>query len=135
MLKKNKVISIAALALLSLGVSGLALAGNSSDTYFVNEYRVWSPYDHTNARVKYDTSAYYNKTSSITGGDYINVWASLADGTDVSGGRAYKSWAGGKAVFLWNSAVENYGSGVSVRVDSSGWINGSATGVWSPDSV
>ena len=50
------------------------LAGNTSQTYWHNVYRIWSPYDHTPARRKETKSAYYNKTNHIKiSGNYIVI--------------------------------------------------------------
>jgi len=124
----------AAALLLFGGVATNVLADNHGDTSWHNEYRVWSPYDHTPARTKINTTAYYNLTTRLSGGDYQNIWAGLYDGTDVSYGHHYRSYVG-RSNFLWNNAVEYYGSGIAVRVNFSSWTNGNADGVWSPDSV
>lgn len=119
--------------LIGSGSSLSVLADNHGDTSWANQYRVWSPYDHTPARKKTNKTAYYNRTNTTNVG-YITIWAALYDGRNVSGGHSYRSYAG-TSTKLWNNAVENYGSGVSVRIDSSSWNNGSASGVWSPDSI
>lgn len=133
-MKKSLIALTASAAFVALG-AGTVLADNHQDSYWKNEYRVWSPYDHTPARAKTNTTAYYNKTNNLSGGKYIWVWAALFDGRDASGGHSYKSFADGGYQKLWNNAVENNYSGISVRVDSKAWINGNASGVWSPDSV
>ncbi|OLS04969.1 hypothetical protein AUQ39_13060 [Lacticaseibacillus casei] len=136
MFKKKLASLVAAGSLLvSTGVSTTVLADNHGDTSWHNEYRVWSPNDHTPARKKTNRTSYYNKTNSTHGNvGYITIWAALYDGRDASGGHNYRSYAG-TTTFLWNNAVENHGSGISVRIDSSSWSDGSADGVWSPDSI
>lgn len=131
----KKVVSVLGISscLIGSGTAATALASNHGDTNWHNEYRVWSPYDHTPARKKTNKTAYYNKTKTITIG-YITIWAALYDGRDASGGHSYRSYKG-TTTKLWNNAVENHGSGISVRIDSKAWNNGSAYGVWSPDSV
>lgn len=108
--------------------------GNTSQTYWHNVYRIWSPYDHTPVRRKETKSAYYNKTNHIKiSGNYIVIWAALYDGRDVSGGHRYKSYKG-QVTNLWNNAVERYKKGVQVRIDSKRVANGWADDVWSPDT-
>ncbi|MCY1028467.1 hypothetical protein, partial [Mammaliicoccus sciuri] len=96
--------------------------GNTGRTYWKNEYRVWSPFDHTPARKKMNKSYYYNRTyghknetSSMI--SKMLIWAALYDGRDVSGDHYYPVGRNEEA-FLYNLAVENYGSGVAVRIDS-----------------
>lgn len=113
-------------------------AGNTGDTYWHNEFRMWSPYDHTPARKKLNKSAYYNRnygrvterSRRVTG---MYIWASLYDGRDVSNGHRY--WVTrGQITKLYNLAVERYGPGVAVRIDAKSYSNGFLDGVWSPDS-
>ena len=100
-----------------------------------NEYRFWSQNDNTPVRIKTDTTSYYNHTTYMSGdGDYIRIWAALGDGTAVNHDHAYNSYKG-QVDYLWNTAVEEYGSGISVRINSTSIKNLSAAGVWSPDSV
>lgn len=132
-IKKTIPFLVLSLSLIGFGFATDALASNHGNTSWGNEYRIWSPDDHTPARKKDNRTAYYNKTTSGT--TYINIWAALYDGRDVSGGRTYRSYPGGQATFLYNLAVERYGSGVSVRIDSRRFANAHARGVWSPDSV
>lgn len=136
-MKKNLITLVAGIAIISGGIATTAFADNHGDSTWKNQYRWWDQLDHTPARVKTNTTYIYNKTNSISGGQYINVWAALADGSDASGGNKHhqRSYANGKANWLWNNAVENHGSGVKVRVNSQAAINGSASGVWSPDSI
>lgn len=133
----KKVFATGALALTLMG-SGFGVlsvaASNTGDTSWTNKYTVNSMYDHTPARKKDNRSAYYNYTSKVTNSmNYINIHAALYDGRDVSGGHEYKSYVG-STTHLWNNAVESTGSGVSVRINSIRKANGSASGVWSPDS-
>lgn len=107
-------------------------AGNTGDTTWTNQYRVFSPDDHSPARKKMNKSAYYNYIKKCSTG-HINIWAALYDGRDVSDGHDYKVRKGDKTK-LYNKAVEKYGKGVSVRIDSRRYEDGSASGVWSPDS-
>ncbi|TSO26700.1 hypothetical protein [Lactobacillus sp. LL6] len=107
-------------------------AGNTGDTTWTNHYSVFSSEDHTPARRKSNGSAYSNKTKSCSV-VYHTIWAALYDGRDVSAGHSYKSYAG-QTTHLYNVATENYGKGVSVRINSRSFNNGSASGVWSPDS-
>lgn len=136
MLHKKFIVLIASI-LMTIGVVTIVspvLAGNTSQTYWHNVYRIWSPYDHTPARRKETKSAYYNKTNHIKiSGNYIVIWATLYDGRDVSGGHRYKSYKG-QVTNLWNNAVERYKKGVQVRIDSKRVANGWAYGVWSPDT-
>ncbi len=134
-----KKIAISAALILSIAGSGLgsisAHASNVQDTYWHNEYRLWDQNDNTPSRQKYDTTSYYNRTDNISGyNNYIRIWAALADGTAVNQDHAYNTYEG-QVLYLWNLAVERYGSGVSVRINSTStkWL--SASGVWSPDSV
>lgn len=121
-------------AILSLGIVSTVYAANTGDTNWSNEYRVWSPNDYTPARKKTNATAYYNKVKTITSINYINIWAALGNGTDVSAGRTYKAYKG-DVTFLYNLAAhENY-RGSTVRIDSRRIANGSSTGIWSPDSV
>lgn len=106
--------------------------GNTGNTSWSNAFRIWSPDDYTPARRKDNRSAYYNHTTSCDVG-YMTIWAALYDGRDVSSNHSYKSYAG-DTTHLYNTAVENYGSGVSVRVNFRSYNNGSANGYWSPDS-
>lgn len=106
--------------------------GNTGNTYWANTYKIYSPDDHTPARSKKNKSAYWNRTDSCNVG-YITIWAALYDGRDVSSNHSYRSYAG-DTTKLYNTAVENYGEGVSVRINSRSFNNGSASGVWSPDS-
>ncbi|ALO04115.1 hypothetical protein N7X57_07125 [Lactiplantibacillus paraplantarum] len=69
----------------------------------------------------------------------FTIWAALYDSRAVNRGKdgvdhSYRS-AQGQVNYLWNLAVEQYGSGVSVRVNSTSMQNITASGVWSPDSV
>ncbi|MFV4892376.1 hypothetical protein [Lactobacillus delbrueckii] len=136
MLHKKFIVLIASI-LMTIGVVTIVspvLAGNTSQTYWHNVYRILSPYDHTPARRKETKSAYYNKTNHIKiSGNYIVIWAALYDGRDVSGGHRYKSYKG-QVTNLWNNAVERYKKGVQVRIDSKRVANGWADGVWSPDT-
>lgn len=136
MLHKKFIVLIASI-LMTIGVVTIVspvLAGNTSQTYWHNVYRIWSPYDHTPARRKETKSAYYNKTNHIKiSGNYIVIWAALYDGRDVSGGHRYKSYKG-QVTNLWNNAVERYKKGVQVRIDSKRVANGWVDGVWSPDT-
>lgn len=136
MLHKKFIVLIASI-LMTIGVVTIVspvLAGNTSQTYWHNVYRIWSPYDHTPARRKETKSAYYNKTNHIKiSGNYIVIQAALYDGRDVSGGHRYKSYKG-QVTNLWNNAVERYKKGVQVRIDSKRVANGWADGVWSPDT-
>ncbi|QFV11650.1 hypothetical protein GEK51_13145 [Lacticaseibacillus rhamnosus] len=121
--------------LISTGAASVALADNHADTSWHNEYRVWSPNDHTPARKKTNRTSYYNKTNSTKGRvGYITIWAALYDGRDASWGHNYRTYPG-TSTLLWNNAVEKHGSGISVRIDSRAFSNGSADGVWSPDSI
>lgn len=130
---KKKLGMLAALGIMLIAApSATVLAGNTTDTSWQNEYRLWSTNDHTPARRKENKSYYYNKTNSTNIG-YITIWAALYDGRDVSAGHKYRSYAG-QTTKLYNTAVENYGKGVSVRIESSSFNNGTARGVWSPDS-
>ncbi len=133
---KNKIMKIFLVSTLGiLSLVGVVRADNHTDTTWSNQYRVWSPNDHTPARKKTNTTSMYNKTNSLSGGvGYITIWAALYDGRDASGGHNYRSYAG-TTTLLWNNAVENHGSGISVRIDSRSYSNGGATGVWSPDSI
>ncbi|MCD5141962.1 MULTISPECIES: hypothetical protein [Mammaliicoccus] len=112
--------------------------GNTTDTYWHNEFRMWSPYDHTPARSKLNTSAYYNKNFGWVGENSrrvrgMTIWAALYDGRDVSNGHYY--WATrGSVTKLYNLAVERYAPGVAVRIDAKTYANGYLDGVWSPDS-
>ncbi|MEB7657117.1 hypothetical protein [Mammaliicoccus vitulinus] len=112
--------------------------GNTGDTYWKNEFRIWSPYDHTPARKKLNTSAYYNKNYGTVSENSrrirgMYIWAALYDGRDVSNGHSY--WVTrGQVTKLYNLAVEKYGSGVAVRIDAKSYSNGYFNGVWSPDS-
>ena len=133
-MKKSLIALTASAAFVALGV-GTVLADNHNDTYWKNEYRVWSPNDHTPVRTKTNTTSYYNKTYTLSGGKYIWIWAALFDGRDASGGHKYQSFADGRSQFLWNNAVENHGPNINVIIDSQAWINGNAQGAWSPDSV
>lgn len=136
MLHKKFIVLIASI-LMTIGVVATVstvLAGNTSQTYWHNVYRIWSPYDHTPSRRKENKSAYYNKTNHIKiSGNYIVIWAALSDGRDVSGGHRYRSYKG-QITYLWNNAVERYKKGVQVRIDSKRVANGWADGVWSPDT-
>lgn len=136
MLHKKFIVLIASI-LMTIGVITIVspvLAGNTSQTYWHNVYRIWSTYDHTPARRKETKSAYYNKTNHIKiSGNYIVIWAALYDGRDVSGGHRYKSYKG-QVTNLWNNAVERYKKGVQVRIDSKRVANGWADGVWSLDT-
>lgn len=136
MLHKKFIVLIASI-LMTIGVVTIVspvLAGNTSQTYWHNVYRIWSTYDHTPARRKETKSAYYNKTNHIKiSGNYIVIWAALYDGRDVSGGHRYKSYKR-QVTNLWNNAVERYKKGVQVRIDSKRVANGWADGVWSPDT-
>ncbi|CAJ1225010.1 hypothetical protein [Lactiplantibacillus xiangfangensis] len=134
---KHKSLAIGALSILLMG-SGMgvvsASASNTGDTGWSNQYRVKSTRDHTPARKKTNRSAYYNYTKKASKAvRYINIHAALYDGRDVSGGHEYKSYVG-STTKLWNNAVETHGNGVAVRIDSIRKANGSASGVWSPDS-
>lgn len=133
----KKIVVVIASVLMTLGIAATAVpvfAGNTGNTYWRNVYRVSSPYDHTPARKKENRSAYYNKTKNLRiKGGYIVIWAALYDGRDVSGGHSYKSYQG-QVTRLWNEAVERYGKGVAVRINSKKAANGWADGVWSPDS-
>ncbi|MCR6848700.1 MULTISPECIES: hypothetical protein [Bacillus] len=65
---------------------------------------------------------------------YFNAWAALKDGTDVSDGHTY-IMRDGQEEFLYNLAVEKFNSGIKVKIDTRRWAEGTATGVWSPDSI
>lgn len=133
----KKIVVVIASVLMTLGIVATAapvFAGNTGNTYWRNVYRVRSPYDHTPARKKENRSAYYNKTKNLRIKDsYIVIWAALYDDRDVSGGHTYRSYQG-MVTHLWNEAVERYGKGVSVRINSKKAANGWADGVWSPNS-
>ncbi|WKB49921.1 hypothetical protein QYH60_13285 (plasmid) [Lactococcus lactis subsp. lactis] len=134
-MKKMYITTCAASLLIFGGVATQVFADNHGDTSWHNEYRIWSPDDHTPARTKTNTTSMYNLTNRLSGGEYQTVWAALADGTDAAAGGHRQNSHVGVPNFLWNNAVENHGSGVSVRVNFQAWINGDADGVWSPDSV
>lgn len=130
-MKKTLILFI---ALFCLGLNGTVLAANTGDTNWDNEYRLWSPNDYTPSRKKDNGTAYYQKIKTLSKNLlYINAWAALSDGTDVSAGHTYKTYKG-DVTFLYNLAHENH-PGKKVRIDSQRFGNGSATGVWSPDSV
>lgn len=135
-MRKDKVFKIVALiGLFLISFSSISTFASSVDSTWHNEYRIYSQYDHTPSRPKENKTAYYNLMTKSSGlGSYINIWAALSDGTDVSDGHSYVS-RDGQEVFLYNLAVEKYNPGISVRIDSQRWANGSADGVWSPDSV
>ncbi|MFD1430054.1 hypothetical protein [Lacticaseibacillus mingshuiensis] len=132
-MKKTIILGLLASASIVLAGVHVVQADNHQDSSWSNQYRIWSPNDYTPAREKTNKTAYYNRTTSTDIG-YHTIWAALYDGRDVSDGHSYKSYQG-DATFLWNNAVENYGKGVSVRINSRSWNNGYAKGVWSPDSV
>lgn len=111
--------------------SDVSFYGNDGKTTWTNVYQVFSPNDHTPARKKENKTAYYNHTKKCNIG-YITIWAALYDGRDVSSGHSYRSYAG-DTTYLYNTAVENYGKGVAVRIDSVAYNNGKASGTWSPD--
>lgn len=133
---KNKIMKLVLVSTLGiLSLVGVVRADNHTDTTWSNQYRVWSPNDHTPARKKTNTTSMYNKINSLSGGvGYITIWAALYDGRDASGGHNYRSYAG-TTTLLWNNAVEKHGSGISVRIDSRSYSDGGAKGVWSPDSI
>ncbi|UXU84508.1 hypothetical protein MUA77_03515 [Mammaliicoccus sciuri] len=135
----KKLALIVACFILLLTCQSVANAkGNTGDTYWKNEFRVWSPYDHTPARKKINTSAYYNRnygsvSESSRRVTEMKIWAALYDGRDVSNNHSY--WVTrGEVTKLYNLAVENYSSGVAVRIDAYSKQNGFLDGVWSPDS-
>jgi len=133
-LKKNKFFSLfIALTLIVTGLSLNAIAAETSDSWWSNQYRVWSPYDHTPARKKTNKTAYYNITQDTNIG-YHTIWAAMSDGTDVSSGRSYRSHTNTET-FLYNLAVETYGKNCKVMVKSKAWHNGYSNGYWSPDSI
>jgi hypothetical protein len=41
----------------------------------------------------------------------------------------------GQEEFLYNLAVEKYNSGIKVKIDTRRWAEGTASGVWSRDSI
>ncbi|WEV36490.1 hypothetical protein [Lactobacillus sp. ESL0677] len=133
MLKKRLATLMAAGAMLigSGATATTVFAGNTGNTTWSNSYSVWSANDHTPARSKENKSAYFNHTKTTDVG-YITIWAALYDGRDVSSGHSYRSYAG-DITHLYNTAVENYGKGVSVRIESQSYSKGSAHGWWSPD--
>ncbi|PIO82061.1 hypothetical protein BSQ37_05635 [Pediococcus damnosus] len=131
---KKKIITVLLASMITIsGGMAIAHADNHGDTNWSNQYRVWSPNDHTPARRKTNKTAYYNKTTATNVG-YHTIWAALYDGRDASSGHSYKSYKG-DVNYLWNNAVEKHGKGVSVRINSKSWNNGYARGAWSPDSV
>lgn len=129
-----KLLIVTSILMMNLGIIAPAFASNHGDTDWRNVYLWNSPDDHTPARKKDNTTAYYNKVNSMDGLGYINIWAALYDGRDVSEGHSYKA-SEGDETRLYNKAVEWHGSGVSVRIDSRRFANGSTSGVWSPDSI
>ncbi|XBG73665.1 hypothetical protein V4S28_03735 [Enterococcus cecorum] len=94
---KNKIMKLFLVSTLGiLSLVGVVRADNHTDTTWSNQYRVWSPNDHTPARKKTNTTSMYNKTNSLSGGvGYITIWAALYDGRDASGGHNYRS-------YVWN---------------------------------
>lgn len=134
-MKKITVLTLTAgIALSSFAVSAEAKS-NHEDRPWSNVYRVYSPNDETPSQPKYNRTAYYMKVNSMSGLDgYFNAWAALKDGTDVSDGHSYKM-RDGQEEFLYNLAVEKYNSGIKVKIDTRRWAEGTARGVWSPDSI
>ncbi|MCX2829657.1 hypothetical protein RGU76_30315 [Bacillus pseudomycoides] len=133
-MKKIKKLCMLGLSFAILGSAVPALADNSDDSPWSNVYQWNSPYDHTPARYKTNKTAYYNYVQKTTDIGYMNIWAALYDGRDVSDGHSYKVQKGDKTK-LYNKAVEWYQPGISVRIDSSRYWNGKSSGVWSPDSI
>ncbi|MCY9204310.1 hypothetical protein [Bacillus atrophaeus] len=134
-MKKLIIIMSVALSILTIGIGGSAYAAkpNTGDTTWTNHYKWYNTDDHTPARKKTNKTAYFNKVKS-TDISYINIWAALYDGRDVSEGHTYSPRKGDKT-YLYNKAVEKHGKGIAVRIDSRRYSNGSASGVWSPDSI
>ena len=138
MFKNIKKLMVLGTLLITFGIGSITLAAsNHSDSTWNNQYRFWSPNDNTPSRDKYNKTAYYNKTTSTVMVGYINIWAALGNGSDVSGGHTYQSRADGQEQFLYNLALENNPgkNKISVRINSSRFESGTADGVWSPDSV
>ncbi|MHC5278972.1 hypothetical protein ACYRFT_01710 [Listeria kieliensis] len=135
-MKKIRLLVMAGLLLLVISGSITAFAkGNTADTRWHNEYRFWSPYDHSPARMKFNTSAYYNKVTGSSLNNYAKFWAALGDGKDVSDGHVYRQRLGNKPLHLYNKALEwnNYYP-IKVRVESARFESFAMWGVWSPDS-
>lgn len=140
MKKYYKLMTVGLVLIFISSLSGKMFAdSNHADSNWHNEYRWNSPNDHTPSRPKYNKTAYYNYTSKIKGVSYINIWAAFSDGSkasiDFNGNDRVYSPKAGATTWLWNRAVEEQGSGVKVRIESQRWSDGSASGVWSPDSV
>ena len=57
-MKKSLIALTASAAFVALGV-GTVLVDNHNDTQWKNEYRVWSPNDHTHVRTKTNTTSEY----------------------------------------------------------------------------
>ncbi|MFK4425898.1 hypothetical protein [Bacillus sp. RC51] len=133
-MKKIKKLCMLGLSFAVLGSAVPTLAANTGDTPWSNVYQWNSPNDHTPARKKENRTAYYNYVQKTTDIGYMNIWAALYDGRDVSDNHSYKVQKGDKTK-LYNKAVEWNAPGIAVRIESSRYWNGTSSGVWSPDSI
>ncbi|MDR2994145.1 hypothetical protein COK05_04080 [Bacillus cereus] len=143
-------------SILSLGILASTFAltepakadtmANTRDEHVNFTFRLWSPYDYTNARLKETpTSMYMRVKSSEKGGGSFNVWAEAdknkgkgdRDWVNVSGesGKHEGTVVPGRTYLFQNYAYENHGKNVPVRFGGYSRENNAYPTAWSPDSV
>ncbi|AZV68952.1 hypothetical protein DT426_26080 [Bacillus cereus] len=116
---------------------------NTRDDHVEFTFRLWSPYDYTNARAKENTSSMYMRVKdSDNGGGSFKVWAE-ADKNRNANNRDWKNVSGDhegevkpyKTYLFMNHAVESYRKNVPVRFGGYSRENNAYPTDWSPDSV
>lgn len=116
---------------------------NTRDDHVEFTFRLWSPYDYTNARTKENTSSMYMRVKdSDNGGGSFKVWAE-ADKNRNANNRDWKNVSGDhegevkpyKTYLFMNHAVESYRKNVPVRFGGYSRENNAYPTDWSPDSV
>lgn len=136
-------------SVLSLGILASTFAltepakASTRDDHVNFTFRLWSPYDYTNARPKETpTSMYMRVKSSEKGGGSFNVWTE-ADKNKNAEDRKWVNVSGkhegtvipGRTYLFQNYAYENHGKNVPVRFGGYSRENNAYPNAWSPDSV
>lgn len=127
----RRMITLSILALgLVIGVFGYQHATSANNTSFF--FNFLNGTANTAAQAKKTTSSMYIRSNNMVGGNGFSARPALANGNSV--GQA-KTVVLNQDTYLINHAVEDYDSGVRVRINASAPPSGpqSASGYWRPD--